>query len=274
MGALPREIAKGVFWIGDCQVQRVMGKVYHGYNSAFLVCGNDASCLIETGAPKDFPVIDRHIRQVLANSARPPLRYLFLTHQETPHAGSLGRILSQHPELTLHGDISDYHLAFPQYADRLRAMEIGDAIDLGGRKLVTLDSAIRDLRSTLWLFDTLEHVLFPGDGLAYSHFHTEGHCGLFAEEAETLDLKEASAVYAERALFWTKFADMKIYADELARVVEALDVRVIAPTHGLPVRDIARTMPLVMEGLLYGSEAEMTAHGDLMQTPAQQDSGE
>ena len=36
---MPREIAPGVFWIGDCLAQRHKGKVYHGYNAAFLVAG-------------------------------------------------------------------------------------------------------------------------------------------------------------------------------------------------------------------------------------------
>jgi len=268
MSSLPREIAPGVFWIGDCQIQRVRGKVYHGYNAAFIVCGEDASCLIETGAPKDYPVLSRHIDAVLGDGRRPPLKHLFLTHQETPHAGSLGRLLDRFPEMVLHGDVSDYHLAFPEHAGRLHHMTVGEEIDLGGRRLVTLDSVIRDLRSTLWLFDPAHKVLFPGDGLAYSHFHTEGHCGLMAEECENLDLKDVSAVYAERALFWTKFVDMNLYIREFQRMVDRLGVRVIAPTHGLPVGDIPRTLPAVMEGLLFGAEAEMTAHGDLLQVSA------
>ena len=39
---MPREIAPGVFWIGDCLAQRHKGKVYHGYNAAFLVAGTEA----------------------------------------------------------------------------------------------------------------------------------------------------------------------------------------------------------------------------------------
>ena len=53
---MPREIAPGVFWIGDCLAQRHKGKVYHGYNAAFLIAGETASCLVETGHPKDFPI--------------------------------------------------------------------------------------------------------------------------------------------------------------------------------------------------------------------------
>ena len=41
---MPREIAPGVFWIGDCLAQRHKGKIYHGYNAAYLIAGETASC--------------------------------------------------------------------------------------------------------------------------------------------------------------------------------------------------------------------------------------
>ncbi len=67
---MPREIAPGVFWIGDCLAQRHKGKIYHGYNAAFLVAGETASCLVETGHPKDFPVIERHMNELFARGVR------------------------------------------------------------------------------------------------------------------------------------------------------------------------------------------------------------
>ena len=111
---MPREIAPGVFWIGDCLAQRHKGKSYHGYNAAFLVAGETASVLVETGHPKDFPVIERHLAELFARGV-PALKYLFVTHQETPHCGGLGRILQRFPEAIVCGDVSDYHLAFPHY---------------------------------------------------------------------------------------------------------------------------------------------------------------
>jgi Uncharacterized flavoproteins len=93
---MPREIAPGVFWIGDCLAQRHKGKVYHGYNAAFVVAGETASCLVETGHPKDFPVIERHMNELFAQGIA-PLKYLFVTHQETPHCGGLGRVLQDLP---------------------------------------------------------------------------------------------------------------------------------------------------------------------------------
>ena len=96
-------------------------------------------------------------------------------------------------------------------------------------------------------------MLFPGDGFAYSHYHEDHHCGLVAEEATSLDLQDTTAVFADLALWWTKWADMRNYCERLDRLIERLDVKTVCPTHGLVIADVARTMPKVKEGLLYGS---------------------
>lgn len=131
-------------------------------------------------------------------------------------------------------------------------MEVGDDIDLGGRSFVAVEPVIRDLRTTLWGFDSAAKALFPGDGFAYSHYHWDGHCGLIAEEATSLDLPEVLSVFAELALYWTNFADMSIYCDKLGELIEELGVEIVAPTHGLPILDLARTMPKVRAGLIGG----------------------
>ncbi len=248
---LPREVAPGVFWLGECLEQRLQSKIYHAYNAAFLIVGETGSMLVETGHPKDFPIIEKQLTKLLAG--KPPLKYLFITHQETPHSGGLGRVLTRYPEAILCGDISDYHLAFPQHEHRMRWLKEGDELDLGGRSLRVVEPVVRDMRTTWWGFETRDRVLFPGDGFAYSHYHEDHHCGLIAEEASSLDLKDTTAVFADLALFWTKFADMKNYCDRLDQLIARLDVKTIAPTHGLVIGDVARTLPRVKEGLLYGS---------------------
>jgi len=252
-----------VFWLGECLEQRARGKTYHSYNAAFLITGSKASMLVETGHPKDFLIIDQQMRDILAQPGRAPLKHLFLTHEETPHSGGLGRVLETYPGVTVHGDVSDYHLAFPQFERQLVSMNEGDVIDLGDRQFIAIEPVIRDLRTTYWGFDTGGRVLFPGDGFAYSHYHEDCHCGLVAEEATSLDLGDVSAVFAEKALFWTKFVDMRPYIDRLTKQIEALGVQAIAPTHGLPILNVRQTVPKVMDGLLFGSEAPMTAMGDL-----------
>ena len=253
---LPREIAPGVFWLGECLEQRHKGRIYHSYNAAFLIVGETASMLVETGHPKDFPIIEKQLEKLLAGG--PPLKYLFITHQETPHSGGLGRVMSRYPAAVLCGDVSDYHLAVPQYADRMMAMHEGEEIDLGGRAFAAVEPVIRDLRTTWWGFETRDRVLFPGDGFAYSHYHQDGHCGLLAEEAASLDLPDVSSTFADLALFWTKFVPMEIYVARLDWLIRKLDVQVIAPTHGLPIADVAATAPKVEQGLIAASRGPET----------------
>src|SRR5262249_38324444 len=119
---------------------------------------------------------------------------------------------------------------------------------------IAVEPVIRDLRTTWWGFDSRERVLFPGDGFAYSHYHEDGHCGLLAEEAETLDLPDVSAVFADLALFWTKIGSMDAYFERLAELIARLGVKVIAPTHGLPITDVTLTVPKVKEGLKYAAQ--------------------
>jgi len=62
-----------------------------------------------------------------------PLKYLFLTHRKrlTRWTWPPAREIS---ELEVIGDVSDYHLAFPQYEHRMRFLGEGEAVDLGGRE--------------------------------------------------------------------------------------------------------------------------------------------
>jgi hypothetical protein len=57
-------------------------------------------------------------------------------------------------------------------------------------------------------------------------------------------------VFAELAHYWTTFCDMAIYCDKLETLIDDLGVKVVAPTHGLPILDIPLTMPKVRDGLI------------------------
>jgi flavorubredoxin len=244
---LPRELAPGLFWLGQCMEQPWQGAILHNYNSVYLVRGEHSSLLVEAGHPQDLPVIEAQLEPLLA--AGPPLRYLFATHQETPHSSGIARLLHRHPQLQVCGDVRDYHLFFPGCEDRLCPLEVGASIDLGGTEIVIVEAVIRDLMSTQWAFDTARRTLFPGDGFAYSHYHQAGMCGSTAEEAPELALEDMTELFAELALYWTRFTDMEPYVTRLDALLDELGVALIAPTHGLPITDRRRSVPAVLEGL-------------------------
>lgn len=253
--SLPREIADGVFWIGDCIHNTFEGRVLHGYHSSYLVTGSDCSLLVEAGHPKDLPVLESQLVQLLDEGA-PELRYVFTTHAETPHCGGMGRLLDSFPDVTACGDMSDLHLVFPQYEDRLWQLDPGDTIDLGGTQFDVVEGVLRDYAHTRWGFDRSRGILFSGDGFAYSHYHEAGMCGHIAEEVPELEIPEMTKMFAELALYWTRFTDLEPYIKRLDELVfDELEASLIAPTHGLPITDPARTMPEIRKGLRSGAAA-------------------
>ena len=250
---LPRELAPGVFWLGDCVMYEYQGSLLHGTNSAYLVTGSHASLLVDTGLPGRFGLIEAQIRQIIGEG-RAPLRYAFGTHWEPPHGGATALILERWPEALYCGDPTDYGLMFPGFEDRLLAVEIGESIDLGDRRFEVHASRLHDGGSTRWGFDTATHALFSADGMAYGHMHAEGQCGHTAEEVgEALDVPRMAARFADIAFYWTQFTDVEPYIVELDRFMDELEVKLICPAHGLPVSQPASTMPRIREGIRRGA---------------------
>jgi flavorubredoxin len=249
---LPRELVPGIFWLGEC-LEQPHGKVMlHGCNSVFIVAGDECSLIVEAAHPKDLAVVEAQIDEVVA-SGIPEVRYLFTTHQETPHASGIGRMLQRFPKAVACGPTQDFHLVFPQYADRFMPLDIGESVDLGGTEFVVVEAVMRDLLYTRWGFDTRRRTLFPGDGFAYNHYHAENQCGCLAEEVPALELEQMTAMFAEFALYWTQFVDLEPYIARLDKVIDELGVEIVAPTHGLPIADMETIMPRIREGLRLGS---------------------
>ncbi len=252
---LPREIAPGVFWFGECSVVPLGDVILHFYNSAFLVAGDSACLLVETGPPSQLAGTEAQLEGVL-DRGLPPLRYIFTTHPETNHAGGLGRLLAHFPEAEMVGDPTDLHHYLPDAVDRINDRPPGTPLDLGGREFSWLPALFRDHRNSRWGFDHGSRVLFTGDGFAYSHYHLAGQCGNDAEDVADLELDDMTAVFASAAFPWIRFVDMEPYIKAMDQLLEDLAVDVVAPTHGLPVTDIGRTVPKIWDGLRGGRSSE------------------
>jgi flavorubredoxin len=132
---------------------------------------------------------------------------------------------------------------------------VDEEIDLGGRTITFVEAVIRDLETSLWMFDDVSRTLFPGDGFAYMHHHRASECGLFAEEIDHLPIAEFTAIFAEYALYWTRFTPIEDHLARLDRVLAETGAQVIAPGHGCPIRDVDRTLGLVKDGMSLGAKS-------------------
>ncbi len=245
----PRPLAAGVWWLGGCNVQPWQGDYLHAYTSMYVVAGEVASAIVDTGHPKDWQLVEEQLDRLERDESVAPVRYLFPTHPETTHAGNLGRLCERYPESVVIGDVRDYHLVFPEYEHRFRPMSAGEAVSLGTDSLVLVPAAIRDIEPSLWAVHTGSRTLFPGDGFAYMHAHKAGHCVHWAEEVEQLDFESMAALFAEFALYWTRYAPVEPHIEQLKRLLEGWGIRQIGPGHGLPLSDASTTVPAVIDGL-------------------------
>src|SRR5581483_10829844 len=117
------------------------------------------------------------------------------------------------------------------FEGRWQPLAPGDSLDLGGTQLQIVESVFRDFLYSRWAFDTKRRVLFTGDGIAYTHYHAEGHCGSTAEEAPTLDVPDMTALFAELAFYWTRFVDLEPYIERLDELIfDELQTEMICPT--------------------------------------------
>lgn len=229
----PRELCSGLHWLHACDVTTNDGAVSHGYTSVFLVDGGGQTLLIDTGRPKDWPVIEAQLDAVLG--AR-PLDFILPTHAEYVHTGNLPSLLDKYPSSVAVGDLLGFHLYFPGYEARFRQVAPGDTVAVGDTSLAIVAPILHDLPQTVWVYDPARRVLFASDGLAHEH-HKPDECGLTSEELQELPAPENFALYNDRAFYWARYAQARVYFDRLRRFLAEHPTALIAPAHGTVITD-------------------------------------
>jgi flavorubredoxin len=242
----PREVSPGIHWFSTCLEILDAGHVVHNHNSCFLIIGETATALVDSGMPFGWDELHQQIRSSLGGRS---LDYLFPTHPESPHMGNSGPLLDAYPNAVLIGDLRNYHLYYPAYQDRFRTLRAGEEIDLGGRRLRMVPAVVHDLPNTLWAYDTRDQMLFVGDGYPYTHDHKQGECALTAEELVEPVCVEDTLRVLEGALAWSRDVDAAITIAALDELLADLPVRIIGPTHGGVITDPQRITDVFKAGL-------------------------
>lgn len=244
-GHFPRRLSPTLLWTGGCLDISYHGRTVHSHVCAYVVRGTKKSIMIDTGNAADWPRIERDVEEFLKGH---PLDYVFPTHGELPHCGLIQAWLRKYPNAVAVGEMRDFKLYYPEYADRMRSIAAGDAIDLGDRRIVFVPPVWRDLKDTLWAFDTLDRTLFVSDAFAYLHYHEDGRCDHLTSEQPLPDVAMIQ-FFNERAMYWTRHTDAWLSYDDLDEMIRELDPRLIATAHGGVVDAREAMLPLVKEGM-------------------------
>ncbi len=130
--------------------------------NAFLIRAKEP-VLIDTGLHMDHEAF----MSQLENAIDPEdLRWLWLTHPDPDHIGSLQAILERAPNLkvaTTFLSVGILSLFAPLPMDRLYLLNPGESLDVGDRQLTGVKPPTFDNPATMGLFDSKSRVLFSSD---------------------------------------------------------------------------------------------------------------
>lgn len=260
---MAREFSRGMFCIQECGPNRtafirsrntypddwyVDGREVHIPQNAFLLVG-ERSLLYDTLSPAGGDQILEELDRTLEGR---PLDFLVISHPDVPHAGNTARILGAHPETTLVAPAAgDTHALY--HLEDARLVGPGDRLDLGGLRIRFEEATFLDAPLSIWMFEETTGTLFPADWLGFPHM--SGECGQFVEELD-LDVSLSRLIeFHGRVMFWFEYVDVAKTQTETDRLIRDLAPSMIAPAHGLVVReDATRYMTLMKDVIAAVSE--------------------
>jgi len=242
---IPRRITPDILWTGSCVELTLHGELVHTHFCNYVIRGSEKVLLLDTGHPDFVGIIEQSFDEFLGGRQ---VDYILPTHCEFPHFGLAAKWLEKYPGAKLVGDVRDYPLYYPEYADRMEMKQLGDRIDLGDREVIILPGVWIDLPDTIWAFDTKDRVLFCSDGFSSTHIHFPGQCGLLASEQE-IPSPKMIRLTNEIILSWTRYLDVENTFAGLDRLVQMLEPAIIAPAHGAVIDNPAKLLPVIKDGM-------------------------
>jgi flavorubredoxin len=199
--------------------------------NAYLVKGDDKIALIDlmkSGGGGSSENIISQLKSIDINAHE--VDYLILNHLEPDHTGYVSAFHELNPDIQIITSIKGAPLvnAFYSITENVRAVGDGDTLDLGGRELQFYLAPNVHWPETMVTYDPAEKILFPCD--AFGSFGAlKGY--IFDDQ-----------VPAEDKAFW-KEETLRYYANIVASFstavlaaidkLGALDIKMIAPSHGL-----------------------------------------
>lgn len=192
------------------------------YNSYLIV--DEKVCLIDTVERKFTDDFFDKLDDILGDR---PIDYVVVNHVEPDHSGALAALRMKYPSVTIVGNKKTFPMIENFYGiteDTITVAD-GDELDLGKHKLNFHTIPMVHWPESMVTYETTEKILFSND--AFGSFGTlDG--GVFDDEVNL-------SFYEEEAMrYFTNIVGK--YCPHTARALvklEGLDIKMIAPSHGL-----------------------------------------
>ena len=193
--------------------------------NAFVLHG-DEPVLVDTGAVVESDEFMTALRSVIDPSE---LRWIWLTHTDFDHIGTLHQLLAENPNLrviTTYLGVGIMTTSAPLPMDRINLVNPGQKISVGDRTLVAVKPPVFDNPSTTGFYDDTSGAFFSSDCFG-------ALLQAIPERADDLsgdELREGQVFWATVDSPWLHKVDPKAFAKELNGVRE-LSPKMVLSSH-------------------------------------------
>ncbi|MDQ1687100.1 MAG: hypothetical protein QOK42_75 [Frankiaceae bacterium] len=217
--------------------------------NSFLVHA-EQPMLIDTGLPTSR---EAFLEQLWSAIDPSDLRWIYLTHPDRDHTGSLAEVMAAAPQAKLVTTFMGYGIVgidFPITPDRIYLLNPGQSLDLGDRTLTCFRPPVFDSPATTGLHDASTGTCFTSDC-----FGAPMATGDLIEDIADLpadDVLAAQRLWVTVDSPWVAHVDRARFHDTL-QPLRAFDPTTVLSTHLPPARD---AMPQLLDMLAGSPDAD------------------
>lgn len=193
--------------------------------NSFVIKGTEP-ILVDTGAVVETAEYMSTLRSVIDPAE---LKWLWLTHTDADHIGSLHRLLNENPKLrviTTFLGMGIMSLAAPLPMDRVNFVNPGERVTLGDRTLAAIRPPTFDNPSTTGFYEEKSGALFSSDCFGALLADPPQNAADLSES----DLREGQVSWATLDSPWLHKVDQGAFAREL-KAIQNMQPRMIFSSH-------------------------------------------
>jgi flavorubredoxin len=193
--------------------------------NAFVIKGSEP-ILVDTGAVVESPQFMSALRSIIDPAE---LRWLWITHTDFDHIGSLHQLLEENPKLrviTTFLGVGIMSLSAPLPMDRVNFVNPGDKITVGDRTLTGVRPPAFDNPSTTGFYDDKSGVFFSSDCFGALLEAPPQH----AADLSDKELREGQIFWATVDSPWLHKANESVFAKELNQI-RGMEPKMILSSH-------------------------------------------
>ena len=264
-----KEVTSGVYYVGvndhETDLFEGLWPIPEGVSYNSYIVKGEKTALIDT---VKVLFVDEFLKKV-EEATSFNIDYIILNHIEPDHSSSLIRLLEKVPNATImcskkaEGMIDSLY----RVTENIHTVEEGEILDLGGRELVFYMDPLVHWPETMVTYDTKDGILFSCD--AFGSYKALDF-GIFDDDCDP------DIFYEETIRYFSNIVAKYVkYVKKAMEKLGALDIKIIAPAHGLiwrenPGRIIDLYVKLsdrmaipgvtVIWGSMYGNTAKVVNH--------------